>query len=555
MESRLCTQCKTSFQIYHEDHRFYERFSVPPPDECPQCRLIKRLLARNPKNLCYRTCDLTGKRILSQYNTSKPFPVYGYEDWWGDSWDATNYGQDYYFDKPFFEQFVELSRKVPRLALFNTVGTLQNSEFNNCTAYLKNCYLIAESDYCEDCYYSNLLKKSKNLVDCSICYDSERLYECVDCMNSYNLIFSQECVNSSDSSFLFNCQSCKDCIGCINLRHKQYMIKNIQYAKEDYEKKKRELKLDTYTGMMKFYKECRDFFATAPHKSLQSEHNENSTGDHLFDSKNAFMCFDSKDLEDCRYCAKLSLGVKSSIDYNSWGDECELVYQSSSCGDHAYNIKFCINCLTNVRDLEYCIECFSSHDLFGCIGLKKKEYCILNKQYTKEEYFALRKRIIKHMGGHNDWGRFFPYEAYAFGYNESLAMDTFPLSRLEAEKKGYPWTEEGASQADHKNSQPPIIPDAISEVPDQITKELLLCIQCTKHYKIIPQELSCYRSISVPVPRMCPLCRHRARMARRNPLRLYTRTCTKCACEIVTSYAPERPETVYCAKCYLEMVY
>ena len=34
---------------------------------------------------------------------------------------------------------------------------------------------------------------------------------------------------------------------------------------------------------------------------------------------------------------------------------------------------------------------------FGCVGFKHKQYCILNKQYTKEEYEKLVQKIIKQM--------------------------------------------------------------------------------------------------------------------------------------------------------------
>jgi hypothetical protein len=35
--------------------------------------------------------------------------------------------------------------------------------------------------------------------------------------------------------------------------------------------------------------------------------------------------------------------------------------------------------------------------LFGCIGLRNQQYCILNKQYTKEEYEKTVALIIEHM--------------------------------------------------------------------------------------------------------------------------------------------------------------
>lgn len=45
----------------------------------------------------------------------------------------------------------------------------------------------------------------------------------------------------------------------------------------------------------------------------------------------------------------------------------------------------------------YVHNCFYSSDIFGCIGLRNKQYCIFNKQYTKEEYEKLVPKIIEHM--------------------------------------------------------------------------------------------------------------------------------------------------------------
>ena len=232
-----CTQCKTSFQISDDDQKFYEKIGVVPPDECPQCRLMHRLTARNARCLYYRKCNFSGKPIISQYDESVPFPVYDQEIWWSDVWDAMDYGQEIAWDKTFFEQFKILKHTVPHFSVFVVGGTMENSDYTNCTGYLKNCYLISESDYDEDCYYSNLLKKSKNLGDCSICYNDELCYQCIDCNDCYDLQYSQDSQNCSSSFFLSHCIGCKDCIGCINQRQKQYMIFNEPYTKEEYERK------------------------------------------------------------------------------------------------------------------------------------------------------------------------------------------------------------------------------------------------------------------------------------------------------------------------------
>lgn len=555
---KTCTDCKTDFPIYLEDQEFYKIFDVPEPRRCPKCRLVRRLLERNAKSLYYRKCDSTGKKTLSQYHKDQPFPVYSPAAWWSENWDATTYGRDFDFSRGFFEQFLELKNTVPHCALFNTEGTMENSDFNNCTAYIKNCYLVAETDHCEECYYSNLLKKCTSLVDCSVCYQDELCYECCGGYGNYRMQYSRDCQNCRDSYFLADCAGCSDCIGCINQRHKQYMIFNKQYSKEEYEKIKADLKLNTRSGVDDLKKKTEAFFLTQPHRSTFAENNQNAVGDHLFNSKNAFMCFGSRDLEDCRYCAKLTLGVKSSMDYNSWGNQSELMYQCAGCGDQNYNLKFCVMCQKDMRNCDYCYECFSCADCFGCVGLKQKKYCILNKQYTKEEYIELRGRIIEHMkktapdGHSSQWGEFFPIEVGAFAYNESIAMDIYPLKKEEAIEKGYKWRDE---EAVNIQTQTYVVPEDIHAVKDDITTAILACSDCGKNFKIIAQELAFYRNLEIPIPKRCPNCRHRPRMLLRNPPELWTRNCAKCSREIETSYKPDRPEIIYCEECYREAVY
>ena len=69
------------------------------------------------------------------------------------------------------------------------------------------------------------------------------------------------------------------------------------------------------------------------------------------------------------------------------------------------------------------------------------------------------------------------------------------------------------------------------------------------------QELKFYIEQGVPVPNKCFYCRHANRFKMRNPRALYDRKCDKCAAAIRTTYSPDRPEKVYCEKCYLKEVY
>ena len=121
-ETKQCKSCKTEFAITPDDLTFYEKVQVPAPTWCPECRKQRRLSWRNNINLYPRNCDMCKKRIVSIYATNKPMPVYCNSCWWSNKWDPMEYGTDYDFSKPFFEQFNKLQSRVPYMATVNDNG-------------------------------------------------------------------------------------------------------------------------------------------------------------------------------------------------------------------------------------------------------------------------------------------------------------------------------------------------------------------------------------------------------------------------------------------------
>jgi hypothetical protein len=201
----------------------------------------------------------------------------------------------------------------------------------------------------------------------------------------------------------------------------------------------------------------------------------------------------------------------------------------------------------------FCMK--GSHDLFGCAGMKHHFYCILNKQYTKEEYEALVPKIIAHMRTTGEWGEFFPASMSPFPYNETVAQEQFPLDRDSALKEGWKWRE----IQDEKPQVQKIIPGAelpasIADIPDDVLNWAIKCEQSGRPFRIVRQELEFYRRHSLPLPRLHPDERHKRRTALRNPRKLWDRQCDNCKKAIKTTYAPERLEKVFCEECYLETV-
>lgn len=147
--------------------------------------------------------------------------------------------------------------------------------------------------------------------------------------------------------------------------------------------------------------------------------------------------------------------------------------------------------------------------------------------------------------------------------NPPIAQEYFPLTKEQALEEGYRWKnkEERNYSIDIKNED---IPDDINDVNDDILNKVIECShkgtcnhQCIEAFKIIPEELQFYKRMNLPLPRLCPNCRHYERLSQRNPLKLWHRTCMHEGCnnEFETSYSPDRPEIVYCEDCYKREVY
>jgi hypothetical protein len=136
-----------------------------------------------------------------------------------------------------------------------------------------------------------------------------------------------------------------------------------------------------------------------------------------------------------------------------------------------------------------------------------------------------------------------------FPYNKSNAMRFFPKTKEEATSMGYPWTD-AENPVNPTSLNAALLPDKITETNDSILNETIKCADCSRAYKITNGELGLLRKMNLPIPHQCPKCRENKRFAKLNPPKLWDRNCAKCEKDIRTSFSPERPEIVYCEKCY-----
>jgi len=578
-ENRICQNCHSDFTIEPDDFGFYEKIQVPPPTFCPECRLQRRLTFRNERTFYKRPCQLCDKATISRYDPEKGDGNYCGECWWSDKWDAMSYGQDYNFSKPFFAQFSELRKKVPHQNLSVSYNTLTNSNFTNMNHYLKDCYYIFNSDYDEKCMYGEEIEHSTDCIDATMAETTQLAYEIVNCNKCYQIYYSVDCESSHDIWFSKNLSGCSNCFGCINLRGQQYCIFNKKYNKDEYLKKIQEFNLSSYANTQKIKEEIKKFWLQFPNKYMHGVQNLESNGDYIYNSKYVKSSYIVNGGEYCKYSMWLiGKNNKECYDYTQFGENAEKIYESLTCGNNASDLIGCVVCLEG-HTVRYSMDCRGS-EMFGCVGVTNKKYSILNKEYTKEQYEELVPKIVEHMntmpyidkkGRKYVYGDFFPNEISDYCYNETSAQEFFPLTKEEAEAQGYSWKED--KERDYKvELEPEDIPDDIQEVKDDIVSRVIGCEhegkckeQCTTAFRIIEPEFKFYQSQNLPLPHLCPNCRHYQRVTNRNPNKFWHRVCMcdkrhshhtgKCDVEFETSYAPERPEIVYCEKCYQQEVY
>ena len=552
LSERSCVNCKNNFRIEADDFSFYEQMQVPPPTWCPECRTIRRMTWWNEHNLFKKKDAHNGKEVFSTYPSQSPWPIYEHSYWWSDNWDAMEYGRDYDFKRPFFEQFNELSNVVPRSA--REIKSLEDSDYSDNSSHLKHCYLCFDSDFNDNCMYGNFFRNSKDTLDVNNADHDELCYEIFAVDRSYQCVFSANLNNCRNIWFSRDCEDCEHCFGCANLRHKKYCFFNEQLTKETYERRIKELNLGSFAALQKIKAIVKTHWLKFPYKFMHGTHNTNVTGDYIGYSKDIIASFETYESQRVRYSQRIVNHSSEVWDSTSWGDNSELIYETVVCGENNRNVRFCAFCWPANRDIEYCIHCHSSANLFGCVGLRKKEFCILNKQYSKEEYEKLRISIISHMSKNGEYGEFFPSSMSPFAYNETVAMDYFPLKKEEAIQKGFAWRDPEQHEY-HITITADKLPDHINDLGVQhLSKEIIGCMSCKRAYQILDRELEFYQRFGLPLPRLCHNCRHAERLKLRNPMRLYDRTCAKCRTAITTTYSPDRSEMVYCETCYQQEI-
>jgi hypothetical protein len=553
-----CKACTSAFTVTMEDLAFQKKLSpvvggkemtIPEPTLCPDCRQQRRMSFRNDHHYYKNTCVFCKKNVISIYSPDKGLPILCHECFWSDQWSGLTYGQEWDASRTLKDQFAALKKTVPRLCIFNTQS--ENSDYTVHSSRNKNCYMCSSIIGNENIYFSDFIFDSSDSIDCFSCENMELCSGCIYSEDCYNGDWLNLCFNLTDAMFCIDCKGGNRLLGCVGKRNASDQILNESVTPEEFDSTRNRLLTDS-SFRQEFKKKVDALRLTVPVPHIWQIGSENCSGNYLFHCKNVQHGFNAKYFEDCRYVYE---GHKDTdcCDIMRCGS-CEMLYDCTNGIDLKLSA-FC-NLAYQCDNMLYCDNCHSSSSCFGCFGLKKAKYCILNKQYTKEEYERIVPTIIEQMRTTGEYGEFFPTSISSFGYNESKAMEWYPLSKEEVLARGWQWSDyEQTLPQDIKGIDAKRLPENIADVPDDILTYVITPENGGKPFRLIPQELALYRKKGLPVPRLHPHDRLLALTNQQNPRALYARTCDKCQKTIETTYSLERPEKVYCEHCYLETVY
>ena len=343
---------------------------------------------------------------------------------------------NYDFDKTFFENYLDLKKIMPLLSAL-VYENSENSNFAEGVWMSKNVYLsFIVISGCENILYTFYTQDNvKNTLNSLMVWDnSENVYFWAWIIKWFNVFYSKYICNSNNIWFSTNLVWCSECIFCDWLENQSYCINNKKLEKDLYFEEKNRI-LQIKHSFFDYYKNLNQNWM-----NLWSENI-----DWMF---NTF----SKNIKNWYFNYRLE-NWKNVVFV--WDKDGRRNVMDSICSDQVWHwdIYACSNLWTseNVyccdciiwQSLYYCFDCLSCSFCLWCIWLKNKSYCILNKQYTKEEWYKKAEEIFSQM--EKDWilWKFFPWELNPFYFNDTMAYlidDSF--TKEEVENQWYMWREE-----------------------------------------------------------------------------------------------------------------
>lgn len=598
VEWKTCLRTGEEFAIFQSEKDLLSKISpviqgkkyeLQLPSLSPNARQINRMLFRNDRVFYKWKSDYDSKSLISLYPPTFAGKVYEVNDRYKDIWDPMTYAKEYP-DENMRTIVQDMMLQVPRLNVDGVGNT--NSDYCNYCGYCKDCYMDIAGENNEGCYYCLFTKYSKRCVDCTFVYNSEFCYETISSYDCNKVVYSQYLEWCHNCYFSFDLKNCHNCLRCRNLRNKDYCIMNKQVSPEEFEQELNKIINTWYEAYVEWIKKINEIKSQFIFPATFKINTENTIGNDIKDVKNSKFLFNvSSEVENSLYLADV-LHAKNCCDLNYSLYNPEFDYQLISTLELKKSV--CNFATHHSRNVYYCQLCNNCSDCFGCIGLNNKSYCIFNKQYTKEEYEKTLALLLEKLTADWQWWTFFLPELSPHPYNDTVAMEYFPVRKIETwkdwkmEDEGIIINPNGVATVtvlepekfispalldlgwkekikilrrtkDQEISIPTwlekINAEDIQSLDETILDKVILCSQSKRPFRIQKGEWEFYRKMKLPIPRKHQDIRHAERSALRSQRNFYLRACDKTGEEIISVYPEHAGFKVYSEEAYYKEIY
>ncbi|MBU0531773.1 MAG: hypothetical protein ABIG32_04155 [Candidatus Uhrbacteria bacterium] len=551
---RVCDLSGKKWEMTEREIGWYKKFNVPPSKYSP---LMRQKLEHSyfiMNSVWYNKHYDTGEPVPATTHPASGIRVLPDKEWFDR--DFTSLAQELEIDQPFFDQLYKLSRAVPRAAGFNYVPP------ENSVAFIsfgdKDSYFVIACKS-KRTYHSQNAYEVEDCAEMTLSNNAQNCYQILRSDRAFNCKFLYECKDCVDCVFSFDCRNCEKCFGATNKRNKKYLFFNEQLSAEQWEARVAKIDLSSYQVRQEYEQKYLDLIRQAVWPENWSINAEDSTGDYLYDVSNCYNCYytsapGSRDCEDCTYfeggpsqgCYSIAATINSSNCYYGIGVE-----GSNLLFGMSINVK-CDTC-------EYCELCYECSFCFGCTGLRHKKYCILNQQYTEQEYWKILDQLKCVMLERGEYGDMPPayFSTQVFEHSGAAIM----FGADETDKKALQANDikpadEGAEGPDlesapaHSTDE---IPDRIAASDiDEIAGKVFLDREIGRRFSYIKPELELYLKLGIAPPRIHFTSRANGGQHKLNMPIFHEEKCHQCAKVVSVADNLTFPERkIFCKPCYL----
>jgi hypothetical protein len=382
----------------------------------------------------------------------------------------------------------------------------ENCDYVNPAINSKNSYLSFGIVWCENILYGYSVKdNSDNVVDSVMVRDNcSIIYGSVGVFRSYKIFHSKNIFDSNNIYASANLQWCSYCLFCDNLTNQSYHVHN------------KSVSPDEFAHYKAIYLETAHVDITVLITNIWTLHS----------SDNCHLVSHSENVENGIFCYQLHNARNVGMAWSGNGNEelYDTCFFWSPSGNRIYGLCaggmwiedcYCSHLINGGFMIFYSIYLENCSYCLWCVGLRNQSYCILNKQYTKEERYEKVDEIFWQMERDSTLWQFFPASMNPFYFNDTAAYLIDPSFTKEEVTKLWYLRRDEPIKVDIPEGAITIQSEDLQayewrsvdenwqktwKLDETVCKRVILD-ENGDAYRIIPMELEFLQRYSLPLPR------------------------------------------------------